>query len=318
MRKWHLFLILIILSIISLFIGNTNISLSEVLRFEMTDTQIQVFLVSRIPRLMSILIAGASLSIAGLIMQKLSQNPFVSPTTAGTMESAKLGILISLLLFSSSGLLVKMALAFGFSLLGTFIFMKILSHIRYKDIIFVPLVGLMFGGIIASIETFIAYKYDLIQNISSWLLGDFSMVMAGRYELLYLSIPLMIIAYLYANQFAIAGMGEDFAKNLGLKYYQVINIGLAIVAMITATVILTVGMIPFLGLIVPNIVSIYKGDNLRETLPYTALLGAIIILICDIVGRVVIAPAEVPISVTVGILGSTLFAWLLFKKASTA
>ena len=207
---------------ISLFVGDTNISVSEVLRLELTERQLQVFFVSRVPRLITILIAGASLSIAGLIMQKLSQNSFVSPTTAGTMESAKLGILISMLLFASSGLLVKMSLAFIFSLLGTFIFMKILNHIRYKDVVFVPLVGLMFGGIISSIATFIAYKHDLIQNISSWLMGDFSMVLAGRYELMYLSIPLMIIAYLYANQFSIAGMGEDFAKNLGLKYKQVL------------------------------------------------------------------------------------------------
>lgn len=316
MRKWHLFLILIFLSITSLFVGDTDISLYDVMSLNLSEQQLQVFFVSRVPRLISILIAGASLSIAGLIMQKLSQNPFVSPTTAGTMESAKLGILISLLLFSSAGMLTKMILAFSFSLLGTFIFMQILNHIRYKDAIFVPLVGLMFGGIIASIETFIAYKYDLIQNISSWLLGDFSMVLSGRYELMYLSIPLMIIAYFYANQFAIAGMGEDFAKNLGLKYKQIINIGLIIVAMITASVILTVGMIPFLGLIVPNIVSIYKGDNLKETLPYTALLGAIIILACDIIGRILIAPAEIPISVTIGILGSTIFIWLLFKKAA--
>ena len=316
MRKWHLFLILIFLSITSLFVGDTDISLYDVMSFNLSEQQLQVFFVSRVPRLISILIAGASLSIAGLIMQKLSQNPFVSPTTAGTMESAKLGILISLLLFSSAGMLTKMILAFSFSLLGTFIFMQILNHIRYKDAIFVPLVGLMFGGVIASIETFIAYKYDLIQNISSWLLGDFSMVLSGRYELMYLSIPLMIIAYFYANQFAIAGMGEDFAKNLGLKYKQIINIGLIIVAMITASVILTVGMIPFLGLIVPNIVSIYKGDNLKETLPYTALLGAIIILACDIIGRILIAPAEIPISVTIGILGSTIFIWLLFKKAA--
>lgn len=318
MRKRYLFLILIILSVTSLFVGDTNISIKDAILFQMSERQVQVFFISRIPRLMTILIAGASLSIAGLIMQKLSQNPFVSPTTAGTMESAKLGILISMLLFASASLLTKMLLAFAFSLLGTFIFMQILNKIRYKDVVFVPLVGLMFSGIISSIATFVAYKHDLIQNISSWLMGDFSMVLAGRYELMYLSIPLMIIAYLYANQFAIAGMGEDFAKNLGLKYQQVINIGLAIVAMITACVILTVGMIPFLGLIVPNIVSIYRGDNLRDTLPYTALLGAIIILACDIIGRVLIAPAEIPISVTIGILGSTLFVWLLFKKAAKA
>ncbi len=316
MRIQYWVLILIVLSVISLFVGVINISVNDL--FSLTDAQKQTILISRIPRLITILIAGASLSISGLIMQKISQNPFVSPTTAGTMESARLGILVAILLFAGASPLLKMGLAFLFALLGTFIFMKILNRIRYKDVIFVPLIGLMFGGIIGSISTFIAYKHDLIQNLSSWLLGDFSMVMSGRYELIYISIPLMIVAYLYAHQFSIAGLGEDFSKNLGLKYQQVLNIGLAIVAMTTASVILTVGMIPFLGLIVPNIISIYKGDNIRSTLPYTALLGAIIVLVCDILGRIVIYPYEIPISVTIGIVGSVLFIWLLFKKAGRA
>ncbi|PWD87310.1 ABC transporter permease [Ignatzschineria cameli] len=316
MRIQYWVLILIVLSAISLFVGVINISVNDL--FNLTDAQKQTILISRIPRLITILIAGASLSISGLIMQKLSQNAFVSPTTAGTMESARLGILVAILLFAGASPLVKMGLAFLFALLGTFLFMKILNRIRYKDVVFVPLVGLMFGGIIGSISTFIAYKHDLIQNLASWLLGDFSMVMSGRYELIYISIPLMIIAYLYAHQFSIAGLGEDFSKNLGLKYQQVVNIGLAIVAMTTASVILTVGMIPFLGLIVPNIISLYKGDNIRATLPYTALLGAIIVLACDILGRIVIYPYEIPISVTIGILGSLLFIWLLFKKVGQA
>ncbi|MDM1544338.1 ABC transporter permease [Ignatzschineria indica] len=316
MRIQYWVLILIVLSAISLFVGVINISVNDL--FNLTDAQKQTILISRIPRLITILIAGASLSISGLIMQKLSQNAFVSPTTAGTMESARLGILVAILLFAGASPLVKMGLAFLFALLGTFLFMKILNRIRYKDVVFVPLVGLMFGGIIGSISTFIAYKHDLIQNLASWLIGDFSMVMSGRYELIYISIPLMIIAYLYAHQFSIAGLGEDFSKNLGLKYQQVVNIGLAIVAMTTASVILTVGMIPFLGLIVPNIISLYKGDNIRTTLPYTALLGAIIVLACDILGRIIIYPYEIPISVTIGILGSLLFIWLLFKKVGQA
>lgn len=98
----------------------------------------------------------------------------------------------------------------------------------------------------------------------------------GRYELLYLSIPLVIIAYVYADKFTLAGMGESFSVNLGLKYKRVVNIGLIIVSLITSLVILTVGMLPFLGLIIPNIVSIYRGDNLKNSLPHTALLGAVL------------------------------------------
>ncbi|MBP6117175.1 MAG: ABC transporter permease [Neisseriaceae bacterium] len=314
MRKRYFFLLLCILSVVSLFVGVIDISLKDL--FNLTEDQKQIILVSRLPRLLSILIAGASMSIGGLIMQKLSQNKFVSPTTAGTMESARLGILVSLLLFAHASPLQKMGVAFAFSLAGTFLFMKILDHIKYKDVIFVPLVGLMFGGIIGSISTFFAYKYDLIQNMSSWLLGDFSMVLKGRYELMYVSVPLMIFAYLFANKFAVAGMGEDFAKNLGLKYRQVVNIGLAIVAMITASVVLTVGMIPFLGLIVPNIVAMYQGDHLKNSLSHTALLGAVFVLACDILGRVIIYPYEISISVTVGVIGSIIFIWLIFRRQS--
>ncbi|PCK69511.1 iron-siderophore ABC transporter-like protein [Paenibacillus larvae subsp. larvae B-3650] len=282
------------------------------------EEQVQVILISRIPRLVSIIIAGVSMSISGLIMQQISRNKFVSPTTAGTMDFARLGILVSIMLFTTASPLVKMLVAFIFALLGTLLFMKILKRIRFKDTIFIPLVGIMFGNVVSSITTFFAYKYDLIQNINAWLQGDFSMIIKGRYELLYLSIPIVIIAFLYANKFTVAGMGEDFSKNLGVNYNRVVNVGLVIVALVSAVVILTVGTIPFLGLIIPNIVSIYRGDNLRNSLPHTALLGAVFVLFCDILGRIIIFPYEVSISVTVGVIGSIIFLYLLFRRNAYA
>src|SRR5699024_8436565 len=138
----------------------------------------------------------------------------------------------------------------------------------------------------------------------SWLQGDFSMIMKGRYELLLISLPVLLVAYLFANRFTIAGMGEEFAVNLGLNYKRIVNIGLIIVALITSLVVLTVGMIPFLGLIIPNIVAIYNGDNLKKNLSHTALLGAVFVLFCDILGRVIIYPYEISIGVMVGVIGS--------------
>lgn len=312
MKLRYLILALVTFSIASLFIGVTAISPLDLL--DLTDDQVQVLLISRLPRLISIIIAGASMSICGLIMQQLSRNKFVSPTTAGTMDSARLGILVAMMLFTSATPLQRMLVAFLFALLGTFIFMKILEKIKFKDAIFIPLVGLMFGSIINSIATFFAYKNDLIQNMASWLLGDFSMIMKGRFELMYISIPLMVVAFLFANKFTIAGMGEDFSKNLGLNYRRVVNIGLTIVALVTASVVLTVGMIPFLGLIIPNIVSIYQGDHLRNSLAHTAVLGAVFVLFCDIIGRVIIYPFEIPISLTVGVIGSGIFIFLLLRR----
>jgi len=316
MKKRYLIIALILLSITSVFVGVKNISIFDI--FSLTEDQIEVILISRIPRLISLIIAGVSMSICGLIMQQLTRNKFVSPTTAGTMDSAKLGIMIALLLFTSATPFLKMIIAFIFALLGTFVFMRILDRIKYKDAIFIPLVGLMFGSVIGSISTFIGLKYDLIQNVSSWMLGDFSMILKGQYELLYVTVPLVIIAYLYADKFTLAGMGEEFAKNLGMNHKQVVNIGLAIVALMTAAVILTVGVIPFLGLIIPNIVTIYQGDHLKKSLSQTALLGAVFLLFCDILGRIIIFPYEIPISLTVGVIGSGIFIYLLMRRKAYA
>lgn len=316
MKKRYLFIALILLSILSLFVGVSSISPKDLLDIDSEKTQI--FLISRVPRLIAIILAGFGMSIAGLIMQSLSRNKFVSPTTAGTLDATRLGILVSMLLFANASMLEKMAVSFVFALAGTLLFMQILDRIKFKDAIFIPLVGLMFGNILSSITTFFAYKANVIQNISTWLQGDFSMIMKGRYELLYISVPVLIIAYLYANRFTVAGMGEDFAKNLGLAYKRIVNFGLILVALVTTTVVLTVGMIPFLGLIIPNIVSIFKGDHLQKTLPHTALLGAIFLLVCDILGRLLIFPYEISISLMVGVIGSAVFLFLLFRGKAYA
>jgi iron complex transport system permease protein len=303
---------LVLLSVLSIFTGVKDIKPWDI--FTLSEDQLQVMLISRLPRLISIIIAGVSMSTAGLIMQQLSRNKFVSPTTGGTDDSARLGILVSLTLFTGATSMQKMIVSFLFALIGTFVFMKILDKVKYKDAILIPLVGLMFGGIISSFTTFFAYKYDLIQSLSSWLQGNFALTMKGRYELLYISIPVLIIAYLYAKRFTIAGMGEEFSVNLGLPYKQVVNVGLVIIALVSSVVMLSVGTIPFLGLVVPNLVTILQGDNLQKNLPFTALMGAVFLLFCDILGRIVIYPFEIPIGLTVGVIGSAMFLYLVVRR----
>lgn len=311
MKKSHLILVLIILSLISIFVGVKNIRIQDILNFN--EENIQIIYLSRLPRLISIIVAGMGMSIAGLIMQQISRNKFVSPTTAATVNSAKLGILISMILINDSSSIKKMLIAFIFAIGGTFLFMEILKRIKFKNAIFIPLIGMMLGNIIDSITTFFAYRFDLVQNISTWLQGDFSMIIKGRYELLYISIPLIFMAFLYANKFTVAGMGEDFAANLGLNYNRVVNIGIGIVALISALTIITVGRIPFLGLIIPNIVTSFQGDNMKNTIGHTALFGAVFLLACDILGRIIIYPYEISISLTVGVIGSFIFLYLIVR-----
>lgn len=316
MRLWVLSVLAIILSFISLFIGAIDISPKDLLDFNSVETEI--FYISRVPRLVAIILAGAGMSIAGLIMQSLSRNKFVSPTTAGTLDAAKLGILISMVLFTQATYMQQILFSFAFALVGTLFFMKLLDKIKFKDAIFIPLIGIMYGNILGAITTFIGYENDLLQGLSTWLMGSFTLIISGKYELLYVSIPAIILAYIYANKFTVVGMGEDFAKNLGLSHKTVLNIGLTLVAIISTTVLLTVGMIPFLGLIVPNIVSIYLGDNLRKTIPHTAVLGVVFLLVCDIIGRLIVYPYEIPVNVTVAVIGSAIFLVLLLRGRAYA
>ncbi len=312
MKKRYLIILLMILSIISLFIGVDDINIIDLLNDN--KDKLMVFLISRVPRLISILVAGMGMSIAGLIMQQISKNKFVSPTTGATIDSAQLGIVICMLTIPGASIFAKTVIAFIFSLIGTFMFMKIIGKLQFKNVIFVPLVGIMFGNIIGAMTDFIAYKYDMSQNVTAWMQGDFSMILKGNYEILYITIPMIILAYVYANRFTVAGMGEDFATNLGLNYKKVVNLGLIIVSLVTVCVVVTAGNIPYIGLIVPNIVSLYMGDNIRESIWHTGLFGAIFVLVCDIFGRVIIYPYEISIGLTVGVIGSITFLYLILRR----
>ncbi len=311
MNGYVLLAFLTILTVCSLFIGVSSVPITAL--FHLNENQLNVLFASRIPRTVSILIAGSTLALAGLIMQQMMQNKFVSPTTAGTMEWAKLGILISLIFFPTEHILLKLLFAVLLSVAGTFLFVQMVHRIRFKDVIFVPLIGIMLGGIVSSFTTFIALKTNAVQSLGNWMTGNFAVITSGRYEVLYFSIPLLILTYVFANQFTIVGMGRDFSKNLGVNYDVIMNIGLFITATITALVVVTVGTLPFLGLIVPNIVSMFKGDHLKNALPHTAMLGAMFVMFSDIVGRVVVYPYEINIGLTIGIFGTVIFILMLMK-----
>ena len=302
----------LLLAVASLFIGVGNVSFSGLMAGRSEDWLLLTN--SRLPRLISIVIAGASLSISGLILQCLSRNRFVSPTTAGLEDSARFGVLLALILLPASTGWLQTSFAAFTTFLGAMCFMAILNTLKHRDTVFVPLVGMMFGNIINSITVFFALQFDLLQNINAWLQGDFSSVLSGRYETLFVSIPALLLAYVFAQRFVLAGMGEDFAMNLGVNYKRTMALGLVLVSIVTAVVIVTVGTIPFLGLIVPNLVALYLGDNLKLTLPHTAVVGALLVLVCDLTGRLVIYPYEVSVSLIMGIIGSAVFLSMLLKR----
>ncbi|UOE21714.1 iron chelate uptake ABC transporter family permease subunit [Thermobifida halotolerans] len=318
-RVWHLLVSAVVLALLalgSLFVGVSDITPTDLVTGD--PDKVRVFLVSRVPRMAAILLAGMAMSVAGLIMQHLTRNRFVSPSTAGTVESAMLGVLVAIIFFGSQSVMAKMGIAVVFALAGTFVFLQLIRRTTFRDMIVVPLVGIMFGGVIQAVTTFFAYRMELLQSLDTWSNGDFSGILSGRYELLYLVLGALAIGYVFADRFTVAGMGEEFALNLGVSYTRVVNAGLAIIAVITAVVVVVVGAIPFLGLIVPNIVTMALGDNLRRVLPVTALGGAAFVLVCDVIGRTVRYPYEIPVGTVVSVVGSVVFIALILNSRRKA
>lgn len=278
----------------------------------------EVLWVSRLPRTIALVLAGAALAVCGLLMQLLVRNRFVEPSTVGTTEAAGLGLVVITLLVPGSPLMVKMVTAALFALTGTWLFLRVVRLMPVREPILVPLIGLMLGGVISAMTTFLAFHHDLLQTLNTWMTGDFSGVLQGRYELLWLVAGLVVIAFVAADRFTVAGMGETFSANAGLDHRSVLAVGLAIVSVVSAVVVVTVGVIPFLGLIVPNVVSALVGDNARRGLPWVALLGSGLVLACDIVGRLVRHPYEIPVGTVMGVLGAGFFLHLLLRRSRAA
>lgn len=306
------------LAVVSLFIGAAEVPIWSLLTGSPDAHAAQILAVSRLPRTIAILLAGSSLSIAGLVMQLIIRNRFVEPSTTGTTESAALGFLTATLLAPGWPVMAKMGVAAGFALAGTALFLRILRLVPLRDVVLVPLVGIMLSGLIGAVTTFVAYRFDMLPSLLAWNMGDFSGVLRGRYELLWLGLIGAAAAYLAADRFTVAGMGQDFTTNLGLNYRRIMLAGLVIVSVVSAVCLVSVGAIPFLGLVVPNIVSLIVGDNMRRSLPWVALGGAFFVLACDILGRVIRHPYEIPISVVMGVIGSAIFLWLLLRRPADA
>jgi iron complex transport system permease protein len=304
--------VLAMVSFASLFVGALDMDVTGLAAGD--PDQWFVLLASRLPRLLAILCTGAGMSVAGLFMQQLTMNKFVSPTTGATIQSAQFGVLLALLFAPGSTLMGRAAFAFLTATLGTWLFVWLIQRIKFKDAIMVPLVGIMFGYVVTGVTNFFAYSTDMSRALSTWLTGHFSLVTRGHYELVFLAVPAIVLAFAFANHFNIVGLGRDVSGNLGVNYNLVMFGGLTIAAVITAAVVVTVGSISYIGLVVPNIVSMFKGDRLRGSLTDTALFGALFVLVCDLVARLVIFPYELPIELVIGIVGSVVFIALLVYR----
>lgn len=273
-----------------------------------------MFTMTRIPRTIALVLSGAVMAMSGLVMQLLTQNRFVEPTTTGTTEWAGLGLLTAMLVFPGASIGLRMVMAILFAFVGTMVFFLFLRRVSLRSSLIVPIVGIMLGAVVGSISTFLALTHDALQNLGVWFAGSFTSILRGNYEYLWIVAFVAIAIFVAADRFTVAGLGKEIATNIGVNYNQIILLGTGLVAIATGVVTVVVGALPFLGLIVPNIVSMIRGDDLRSNLPWVALLGIAIVTLCDLVGRTIIMPFEVPVSVVLGIVGAIVFVFLLLRQ----
>lgn len=310
MRKRWL-LVFAVLCVVSVLLGARQMLWSDLLSFS-GDAWLTLT-ASRLPRLVALVLTGAGLSVCGVILQHIVRNKFVEPGTTGGLDAAKLGILVALTVMPAAGTLSRMLFALVFCLMASLLFIAVIRRIQFRNLVLVPVVGLMYGSVLTSMAEFYAYSHNILQSMQGWLLGDFSRVVQGHYEILYIILPVVMLAYLYAHRFTVLGMGEDMATSLGLGYAATAVVGLVLVALTISATVIAVGAIPFVGLVVPQLVAMRCGENLRRTLPLVALGGASLLLACDIAGRLVMYPFEVPIGLTAGAVGGVMFLVLIVR-----
>lgn len=278
------------------------------------DDGAKMFAITRIPRTAALVLAGAAMAMCGLVMQLLTQNRFVEPTTTGTTEWAGLGLLTVMIIAPQAGIVPRMTGAIVAAFVGTMVFFLFLRRVSLRSSLIVPIVGIMLGAVVGSVSTFIALQTDTLQNLGVWFAGSFTSVLRGQYEALWIVLLVVIAVFIAADRFTVAGLGEEISTNVGLNYNRIVLIGTALIAIATGVVTVVVGNLPFLGLIVPNIVSMLRGDDLRSNLPWVCLLGIGVVAVCDLVGRIIIMPFEVPVSLILGVVGAVVFIALLLRQ----
>ena len=278
------------------------------------DFGAEMFGITRIPRTIALVLAGAAMAMSGLVMQMLTQNRFVSPTTTGTIEWAGLGLLIVMALFPMASVMGRMVGAVIASFVGTMVFFLFLRRISLRSSLVVPIIGIMLGAVVSSVSTFFALQTDMLQSLGIWFAGSFTSVYKGQYEVLWIVLLVVIAVFFYADRLTVAGLGEDIATSVGLNYQRMVIVGTGLIAIATGVVTVVVGNLPFLGLIVPNIVSMIRGDDLRSNLPWVCLTGVAIVAVCDIISRIIIAPFEIPVSVILGVVGAVVFITLIVRQ----
>lgn len=305
-------------------IGSTHINLMNALAGGVNasnNLDANILFQVRLPRILLGALAGAALSVAGGIFQALLRNDLASPFTLGVSSGAALGAVIAIV-FNLNISLLGFPIAPLFSFLGAMgaVFLVFsLAHTRHGEF---PTAILLLAGVtanffFAAMVMFLHYMADFSGSfrIIRWLMGSLDIT---DYQTLFSIAPIVLfgiglLGYV-SRDLNLISAGVHSAASRGVNVPKIQKIGFITASLITGTVVSITGPIGFVGLIVPHIVRLFVGPDLRLLVPASMLFGASFLILCDTVARTVIAPTEIPVGIITAMLGGPFFIWLLKRK----
>jgi len=332
LRKWIFMIACIVICIVTmgytLTVGSYNIGFFETYSIlwehitgNVTDAMKDMIIVDyRMPRIIGGIIAGASLAVAGAAMQSTLMNPLADPYTTGVSSGASFGATMAMVLGVSigSGSLTIVLNAFIFSLVPTAIIVMF-ARMKASSPTVMIMAGIAVMYIFNAMTTVMMLMADPndLQAVYEWQVGSLGrMTWDGVPVMVGVTVIGVIIVQFLSKKLNVLAAGDDMANSLGVSANNLRTIIMIVVALMAAAIVSFTGLIGFVGLVVPHVVRLFIGADNRYLIPASATFGAALLILADLVGRVVIAPATLQVGVITAFLGGPMFLWLILRKKS--
>jgi iron complex transport system permease protein len=302
---------LVIVLLLAVSLGSERISL-----FDLSDTQAAIFFDIRVPRVLLGACVGASLAAAGASLQALLRNPLAEPYLLGVSNGAALGTMLAFVFFEQF-VFARPLLAFAGAGLATFTVYQMARSRAGMNVERLVLSGVIVTTFLSSIIVLLTSLLDAarLRGFTFWLLGDLSQAtMNGFYLTLAAAVFGTIVLTSQARPLNLMMIGERDALDFGVEVGRVRMIVFGIASLLVGTAVAASGSVGYVGLIVPHLVRLSIGSDNRLVVPFSAITGAIFVVLADTVARTVIAPRELPVGAVTALIGAPMFIYLLRRN----
>lgn len=310
--------VLLAVAVAALSIGSVSIGPATTFRALIGDQSVPqvertILLDIRLPRILLAILAGAGLSVAGVVFQALLRNPLAEPYILGISSGGTVGAVAGITL--SLGLLGVPLLSFFGSALVMLVVYSVAHRRGQLDAYALLLAGVMIGAFFnAAVLLIIALSAQELRKAFLWLMGNLgSVTMESLAVVGPLILATSILLFRYARSYNLIATGDEAALQLGVDVRRVKRITYLLASLITGLVVSVSGVIGFVGLIIPHICRMLFGPDHRLLLPSAALLGAAFLVVADLIARIAVSPSEIPVGAVTAAIGAPLFIYLLRK-----